>query len=73
VRGPIRVDGRTYNLDMPAMGSLSDDDLAAILTYVRRDWGNTGTPVTPEFIRAQRAATQGRADAWSQADLLKIP
>lgn len=73
VRGPLKVDGRTYNLDMPPMGSLSDDDLAAILTYVRRDWGNTGTPVTPELVRAQREATKGRNDAWSQAELQKLP
>jgi mono/diheme cytochrome c family protein/glucose/arabinose dehydrogenase len=73
VRGPLRVDGRSYNLDMPPWGALRDDDLAAVLTFVRREWGNTGTPITAEFVRSQRAATTPHNDAWTQTELLKVP
>ena len=29
----------------PLGGALKDDQIAAVLTYVRREWGNTGSPV----------------------------
>ncbi len=73
VRGPIRVDGRNYNLDMPPLGGLPDEDLAAVLTYVRRAWGNTGPPLTAEYIRTQRNDTRTRTEPWTQAELLKLP
>ena len=73
VRGPLKVDGRTYNLDMPPWGALRDEDLAALVTYIRREWGNTGAPVTSEFIQAQRTATKPRNEPWTQAELLKLP
>jgi cytochrome c6 len=34
---------------------LSDDKIAAILTYVRGAWGNTATPVTPAVVAAARS------------------
>ena len=31
---------------MPPVGQVfSDDQIAAVLTYIRREWGQTGTPV----------------------------
>ena len=45
--GPIAVKGQTWNLAMPAMGAaLSDDDLAAVLTYMRQSWGNKASEIT---------------------------
>ncbi|OYV02889.1 MAG: hypothetical protein CFE26_21675, partial [Verrucomicrobiales bacterium VVV1] len=39
--GPVDVLGKTYNLEMPPQGAvLPDDQVAAILTYVRSSWGN---------------------------------
>jgi mono/diheme cytochrome c family protein len=35
---------------------LKDDDVAAVLTYVRVAWGNTGTPVTPAQANELRKA-----------------
>jgi mono/diheme cytochrome c family protein/glucose/arabinose dehydrogenase len=73
VRGPIRVGDRGYDLDMPAMGAaLSDEQLAAIFTYIRREWGHTAAPVEPETVERIRAAVAGRQDAWTQVELLKI-
>jgi mono/diheme cytochrome c family protein len=36
-------------------GSYSDEEIAAIATYVRSAWGNTGGQVTPEFVAQVRA------------------
>jgi mono/diheme cytochrome c family protein len=41
--------------DMPAFDQqLTDDDAAALLTYVRNAWGNAAPPVTARDVEAQR-------------------
>ena len=51
--GPITVNGTAFNSVMPAL-HLSDEDVANVLTYVYSQWGNAGTVVTPEQVRAAR-------------------
>ncbi len=53
--GPITVNGVDYNGVMPSMGYLSDEDLAAVLTYVFGSWGNSGAAVSVEEVAALRA------------------
>jgi nitrite reductase (NO-forming)/hydroxylamine reductase len=53
--GPITVNGEQYNGVMPSMGHLSDEDLAAALTFVWGSWGNTGSAVSVEEVAALRA------------------
>src|SRR5207244_1969728 len=38
LQGPVTVGGRAFNLEMPGLGKLKDDEIAAVLTYVRREW-----------------------------------
>ncbi len=71
--GPLKVGNKSYHLDMPSMGIFDDDQIAAILTYVRREWENTGAPVEPKTVKQIRADTAKRQEAWSQPELLKIP
>jgi mono/diheme cytochrome c family protein/glucose/arabinose dehydrogenase len=73
VRGPINVQGRTYELDMPSLGVFEDEQIAAILTYIRREWGHTYDPVEPEPVKKIRAETEKREEAWTELELLKIP
>lgn len=73
VRGPIRVLGKTHTGDMPPLGVLPDEQIASILTYVRRAWGHTASPVEVEDVRAIRAATADHTDAWSPEELKQIP
>jgi mono/diheme cytochrome c family protein len=70
--GPLKVNGRSYHLDMPSMGSFDDEQLASILTYIRRAWENTGNPISPEEVKQVRAATSKRQEAWSQPELLSL-
>lgn len=72
VRGPIKVKGATYSLDMPSMAAFDDQTLASILTYLRREWGHDADPVEPAAIKTLRATVSGRQDAWTQEELLKI-
>jgi mono/diheme cytochrome c family protein/glucose/arabinose dehydrogenase len=58
---------------MPPLGSvLSDDQIAAVLTYVRRQWGNAGTPVAGADVGRIRPLTTGRTRPWTDADLARI-
>ena len=51
--GPIKVAGKDYGL-VPMVPTIwvgwSDDDIAAVLTYIRNEWGNEAALVTPETV-----------------------
>lgn len=73
---PLRVllNGKegTIGLMPPIGASLSDDQLASVLTYVRREWGQTGTPVDPATVKTVRALTAGRPRPWTNAELTEL-
>jgi len=52
--GPITVNGVDYNGVRPSLGYLSDEDLAAALTYVFGSWGNDGAAVSVAEVAALR-------------------
>jgi mono/diheme cytochrome c family protein len=55
---------------MPPVGQIfTDEQIAAVLTYVRREWGQTGAPVDPAAVNAVRAATKGRSRPWTETEL----
>jgi mono/diheme cytochrome c family protein len=58
---------------MPPLGQgLTDDQLAAVLTYIRRQWGNTGSPVDAGTVRGVRAESAGRARPWTQDEIMAL-
>ena len=69
--GPVKVGNRTWDLSMPPMAQLNDEDLAAVVTYVRREWEHTATPIDTKFVKALRDQF-GTHVAWS-ADELRPP
>ena len=71
--GHISVKGRSYSMDMPAFNAAyTDEQLASILTYVRRSWEHNAAPVEPKTVTKIRAETAKHEDAWTEAELLKI-
>jgi mono/diheme cytochrome c family protein len=51
--GKITVNGTTYNGQMPSWkATLSNNDIAAVITYVRSAWGNKASAVTPAEVAA---------------------
>lgn len=48
--GEIEVNGNIYNSAMPQQ-NISDEDVAAVLTYVYNNWGNNKTEVTTEMVK----------------------
>jgi mono/diheme cytochrome c family protein len=73
LRGPVTVNKQVFELDMPSLGVLDDEQIAAVLTYVRREWGHAASAVDTAAIKKIREATANREDAWTEAELLKIP
>ena len=58
---------------MPPVGStLTDEQIAAVLTYIRREWGQAGAPVTAAMVTETRALTRGRLRPWTNDELLAI-
>ena len=55
LQGPITVNGVEYNGVMPSLGHLTDEDLAAAVTYVFGSWGNNLAAVSVEEVTALRA------------------
>ncbi|WP_081208453.1 copper-containing nitrite reductase [Salegentibacter sediminis] len=51
--GEITVNGEKYNSVMTAQ-NISDQEAANVLTYIYNNWGNNGTEVTEEMVKAQR-------------------
>lgn len=73
LHGPIDVFGRTYNLEMPPQGAvIPDDQIAAILSHVRASWGNASPAVSPDMVKAARAASADRKTPWTAPEILKL-
>ncbi len=53
--GPITVKGTTYNSVMPPNATMTDDQIAAVLTYVRSNFGNKSSAVTADQVKALRS------------------
>ncbi len=59
--GPVKVNGKDYNSNMPPMSQLTDDEVANISTYVLNSWGNPGGRVTKAEAAAMRAQKPANA------------
>lgn len=58
---------------MPPLGAtMSDEEIASVLTYVRREWGQTGTPVDAVTVTDVRARNAGRTRPWTNNELLGV-
>jgi mono/diheme cytochrome c family protein len=55
---------------MPPLGpALTDEQIAAAVTYVRRAWGHTGSAVDPLNVMEVRGLSKGRTRPWSDDEL----
>ena len=53
--GEITVNGKKYNVPMPAQNYLTDQQVADVLNYVRNTWGNKSkAAITEEMVKAER-------------------
>ena len=58
---------------MPPLGAgLSDEQVAAALTYIRREWGHTASPIDPSAVAQTRKETAGRTRPWTTDELTRM-
>lgn len=69
LQGPIEVAGQLYSGVMPSMAHLSDEELAAVLNYIRTDWGNSASEITSDWLSEQRQRFVDRGP-WQGGDEL---
>jgi len=73
--GEIEVNGVKYNNVMapPGVppGSLTDQQIADVLTYIRNDWGNSSSSISPEEVANIRESVKDRPamQMWTSAEL----
>lgn len=74
LQGPMEVLNTRYSGQVPMTpfeGMLNDEEIAAVLTYVRNAFGNKASAITPEKVAAVRAATKDKKDFYSPSHLLQ--
>jgi putative heme-binding domain-containing protein len=71
--GPLELEGKKYpglTPMTPFGGLMSDEDVAAVLTYVRNTFGNKAPMVTAAKVKQVREATKDKVDFYSPEELL---
>lgn len=74
LQGPMEVLGVKYGGHVPMTpfeGMLKDDEIAAVLTYVRNSFGNKASAITPDKVRVIRDGTKEKSGFYSPSDLLQ--
>ena len=72
--GPMTLQGKEYPGDVPMTpfeGLLNDEEVAAVLTYVRNSFGNEASVISPEKVAEVRAAIADKEGYYSPAELLE--
>ena len=66
----IVLNGKVDQLAMPPLGgALDDETVAAILTYVRKSWGNDAAPISADRVQSIRSLVSHREEPWSEEEL----
>lgn len=71
--GPIDVKGKTYPGQVPMTpfgGLLNDDEVAAVLTFVRNTFGNKAPAISPVTVKKVREKIQDKVDFYLADELL---
>ena len=73
--GPIEVLGKEYPGQVPMTpfgGLLNDEEIAAVLTYVRNSFGNKSSVVNPEAVKRVRAEIADKEGFYNPKELLEV-
>ncbi|WP_026810494.1 PVC-type heme-binding CxxCH protein [Arenibacter latericius] len=72
--GPIEVLGKKYPGQVPMTpfgGMLNDEEMAAVLTYVRNTFGNKASVIDANKVKQIRESTKDKKGFYSAEELLK--
>lgn len=78
--GPITVGNKLYKApeitgEMPGIGAnpdITDEGLAQLLSYIRKNWNNNASAVTTAQVAAVRAKLADRQQPFTEAELRKM-
>ena len=75
IQGSLTVGDATYAGVMPSFAKeLNDQEIAAVLSYIRGQWGNAADPIGAPLVKSLRAATPSPSSPWNgDEDLNKLP
>jgi cytochrome c oxidase cbb3-type subunit 2 len=72
LQGPIKVNGKDYGTVLMAPTiwvGWPDEDIAAVISYVRNAWGNKSPEVSAETVKRIRAEIGTRTTPWTAQEL----
>ncbi len=69
--GPVEVAGVKWQLEMLGMAHFTDEEVAGVITYIRREWEHPASAVSPGQVAGIRAAIKSRTKAWTAEELQK--
>ncbi len=70
LQGPIEINGQLYDELMPGYAFLDDEDIAALLTFIRSSFGNSAEPVHESEVLLVRRS-EDRESPWEAVNLKK--
>ncbi|GAT34354.1 cytochrome c, mono- and diheme variants [Terrimicrobium sacchariphilum] len=71
--GPLQVKGHTYNGLMPAWRTvLSDEEIASVLNFLRRQWSTSDELITSSTVAELRKRTDTRQTFWTDTELHSV-
>jgi mono/diheme cytochrome c family protein len=75
LQGPVQVKGQQYGTAVmqPWDKTLTDKQIADVMTYERSEWGNSASPVTPEQIAAFRKELANHPESYTAPEILAAP
>lgn len=75
LNGPLEINGKSFNGSMvPWKDTLTDEEIAAVLTYVRQNkaFGNNAPAVKPERVKAVREKIKPRSQPFTPDELKQV-
>jgi mono/diheme cytochrome c family protein len=74
MKGPVMVKGQPYGSAVmtPWRSSLNDEEIAQVLTYIRKSWGNNASVVTAQQVATVRKDTATHTGEWTAAELEQV-
>ncbi len=77
MQGPVTVAGKEYGApdilpEMPSFSVFDDGKIAAIMTYIRNEWGHKADPVSGRTVAGYRVRGQGKMTPWTAEELMEV-
>jgi mono/diheme cytochrome c family protein len=72
---PIKINDQSFNFSASMVAwkdTFSDEEIAAVVTYIRQEWGNKASEVKPERVKQVRESTKDRSIPYTPDELMKI-